>query len=189
MTFLAIKLFLGGALKRAWGWITALLGWAGRNPWQAAVVALLIGLAWTWHGKNKANARADRAEAATAQCINEGKKNRAAAIAQVKATEAKFEKAAKETDDAHSKELAQAMSAADRYAAANRVYVRPKASSVRPAASPSEGSDSAVLEVPAAATELVGITAADLKICTANSVYAKSAFNFGQALISAGLAE
>ena len=187
MTWLAIKLFAGGLLKRLWEAATALLGWAGRNPWQAAVIALLIALAWTWHGKNKANARADRAEAATAQCINEGKKNRAAAIAQVKATEAKFEKAAKETDDAHSKELAQAMSATDRYAAANRV--RPKASSVRPADPASEGQAAAVLEVPTAAAELVSITADDLKICTANSVYAKSAFNFGQALISAGLAE
>jgi len=164
MTWLAIKLFLGSALKRAWGWITALLGWAGRNPWQAAVVALLIALAWTWHGNTKRDRVIAKMETAAKAWQQASDANKAAAIAQVKATEAKFEKATKETDDAHSKELAQAMSATDRYAAAHRV--RPKASSVRPADPASEGSDSAVLEVPAPATELVGITADDFNRCT-----------------------
>ena len=48
---LAIKLFLGGLLKRLINAATALLGIVGRYPWQAACIALLCLSAWLWHGK------------------------------------------------------------------------------------------------------------------------------------------
>lgn len=54
MTWLAIKLFFGGVLKRLLGAATALFDFARRNPWKAVVIALLLALAWTWHGKSKA---------------------------------------------------------------------------------------------------------------------------------------
>ena len=54
MSFLAIKLFFGGVLKRLLGAATALFGAVRAYPREAAIVALLLALAWTWHGKSKA---------------------------------------------------------------------------------------------------------------------------------------
>lgn len=177
------KLFsLLGWAKKA---LTALLDLARRYPREAAIIALLIALAWTWHGNTKRDRVIAKWETAAKAWQSASDANKAAAIAQVKATEAKFTKAAKESDNAHDKELAQAMSAADRYAITHRV--RAERGSVSTASAASEGQDSGVHEVPAAATELVAISTDDLKICTANSVYAKSAYDWTQRLIAEGV--
>ena len=54
MGWLAIKLFLGGALKRLWEAATALWGVASRHPWQAALIVAVLAAGWQWRGKREA---------------------------------------------------------------------------------------------------------------------------------------
>lgn len=51
---------IGRWLKEA---ATAALSWIGRNPLLALVIGLSVALAWTWHGKGKAEQRVVQIEA------------------------------------------------------------------------------------------------------------------------------
>ena len=172
------------------GWakkaLTALLDLARRNPWQALTIALLVALAWQWHGKGQALDQRDAAiagRAADRKAYIEAEAEAAAlAMARLMAQEQFYKTKAKDADNAHDKELAVAGTAADRYIAANRVRCQAAGSSARQAAASSQGGGAAVPESPAAETELVAVTAADVRICTANYVYAKGAFDWANSL-------
>jgi hypothetical protein len=56
VTWLAIKLFAGGLLKRLWEAATALWGVASRHPWQAALIVAVLAAGWQWRGKQHAMA-------------------------------------------------------------------------------------------------------------------------------------
>ena len=59
MPFLLLKLLgIGKWLRQGAG---ALLGMVRRYPWPALVIALLLALAWTWHGKTSALGQRDAA--------------------------------------------------------------------------------------------------------------------------------
>ena len=72
MTWLAAKLFLGGALKRLWEALTGALKLALRHPWQAAIIALCVLSAWLWRGWSgeEAGRKADSALWAKAHATN-----------------------------------------------------------------------------------------------------------------------
>lgn len=185
---IAIKLFLGGALKRLLSGLTALWGLIRHHPKEAAIIALLALSAWQYRGKRAAFTERDAARAQTAACITAGKQAQAAQIALNKAAEAKSAAIAKETDIAHSKDLAGANAAADRYIAANRV--RPHGGSG--ASKASAGAEDAVAEGgngTGPEADLVAVTPADVMICTANTVRLQAVRDWGQALKAEGLAE
>jgi hypothetical protein len=104
MTWIAIKLFLGGAMKRLLSGLTALLGIARQHPWQTALAIALCALAWTWRGWSREEAAhlADNAKhkAELARIEQASAANLAAQIAQVKAVEAKSAAIAKDNANA-----------------------------------------------------------------------------------------
>lgn len=124
MPFLLLKLLgIGKWLREA---ATALFGWIGRYPWQAAVIALCALSAWLWHGNNvrdrkiaalevKNKAQADMFNRASAA-------NLAAQQAQVKALEAKYTEQAKEAQQAYDKAIATARPAVVRYIDGHRLH-------------------------------------------------------------------
>ena len=184
MPLLLLKLLgIGKWLKEA---ATALLRIAGRHPWQAALIAALCLSGWQWQGKRAALAERDVARAETAKALAAGIKARDAQIALNKAAEAKAAAIAKDTDDAHAKALALANDRTERWIAANRVR---QAGGSRPGgtSAAAEGETAGLPQAMPADAVMVG--AADVRICTARSQDALSAYEFGQALIKAGVAE
>lgn len=190
MPWLAIKLFFGGFLKRLTGAFSALLGWIGRYPWQAACLALLLASAWLWRGWNgeRAGRLADNlaADAAMKSVMDASEANAAAAQAQVKAVEAKSAELAKDADHAHELALQNARTATDRFIAANRV--RPGQGGSCPAPAPAEGNDPGVPpEVPS--DPLVFVREPDLQALVEWATVGVEAHNHAVDKINAGLAK
>ncbi len=160
-------------LLRLLGWgrtaLSALVGFIGRYPWQAACIALLCLSGWLWHGKSEAIAgrAADRAAYVAAQ--EEAEMRALAAKAE---TERKYERIATDADLSHARALADARAATDRYIAARRV--RPEA-----AACSASGSDPAPgnphSELPAGMPSGVVMAEADVRACSDLYDYAVSA--------------
>lgn len=173
-----------------WGWLkkaaVALLGLVQRYPLQTALIASLCLSGWLWRGKQEAIAERDLARVQFADCLRVGQKAREAQIALNNQTKAKYEAAAKEADHDHAKELADALDRTERWIAANRVR-QAGGSGAGVANAPAEGEVAGVHQEMPADAVLVG--AADVRICTARSQDALSAYEFGQALIWAGVAE
>lgn len=188
MTWLAIKLFMGGALKRLLNGLSALFNIARSHPWHAALIASMCLSGWLYRGKQSALAERDAARDETAQVIKAGQQALAAQIKLHDETKAAYAAKAKEANDDYAKDLAAASTAADRYANANRVR---KVCVSRPAenGASAENSDPGVLEVPATETELVAISRADFDKCTALYPYANGAYKWGVVLREAGLGE
>lgn len=187
MPFLLLKLLgIGGAwLKQA---ATALLGVIGRYPWQSACIALLALSAMLWRGNIKANARADRAEAATTQCITAGRQAQANQIALNKAAEAKSAAIAKDQDNEHEKQLALANDRTDSFIRANRV--RPHGGSgASKAGAGAEGTVAESGDGQGLPSELVAVPAADVRLCTENTLRLEAVRDWGVALREAGLGE
>lgn len=66
MLGIGLKLLgIGKWLSEAAG---AAFRWLVRNPWAAAVIALSIALAWTWHGRSTARDERDAAKAQVVAC-------------------------------------------------------------------------------------------------------------------------
>lgn len=171
MPFLAIKLFFGGVLKRLLGAATALFDFARRNPWQAAVIALLLALAWTWHGKSKAIEQRDAwiiaFDKQKAAYIAAQKEAEANAIAAKLAQEAKDEQRRKDADNALKQDMADDRRRADAYA--NRMRCQAPRSAPSGANLPSATEAPQVDNGPGDFAELVGITRTDFNVCTVNS--------------------
>jgi hypothetical protein len=190
MSFLAIKLFLGGALKRLLSGLRALLGIARRHPWQFALIVALCACGWLWRGWSREEAAhlADNAKhkAELARIEQASDANLAAQIAQVKAVEAKSAAIAKESDREHSIELAAARSAADRYAARNRVRTE---TVYRSAPGSTAESDSPGIPAdPAPEAFMVAISRDDLDRCATSYAYAVSAHKWAGEMIEKDLA-
>lgn len=188
MITIAIKLFLGGALKRLLSGLTALWGLIRHHPKEAAIIALLALSAWQYRGKRAAFTERDAARAQTAQVITAGQQALAAQIKLHDETKAAYAAKAKEANDDYAKDIAAANTAGDKYAAANRVRGKACVGRASQTSASAEVADPGVLEV--TATEaLVAITRADFDKCTALYPYANGAYKWGVALREAGLAE
>lgn len=131
--------------------------------------------------------RLTTARATIAQLEQASKSARAAQIAANQAAEARHSAIAKDIDHAHQIALAEAHSAAERFIAANRVRPNDQGSpgrSTPPAvyhgAPVGTGSDTA--------SELVAITAADVRACTAQTLQADAGREWAERLIAEGLA-
>ena len=125
MTWLAAKLFMGGALKRLWEAMTGALKLALRHPWQAAIIALCVALAGVWWVKSgqveDANRRADKWHTAWGAMDTAQKEAMRLAVAEKAAKEAQSRTDAERITREHSTLVADNRSAADRFIAANRL--------------------------------------------------------------------
>ena len=187
MTWLAIKLFLGGALKRLWEALTALWGVASRHPWQAALIVAVLAAGWQWRGKQQALDALAKCQTESAAKDAASKANAAAQLAQKRAWEAKSTALAKDADNAYTQGMADARTATDRYIAANRM--RPQASRISAPRASGEGKDTGVPESLPADPGLVGVSESDLQACAGAVTYGIAAHNNAVDKIVAGLAE
>jgi len=186
MPWLAIKLFMGGALKRLLNGLSALFNIARSHPWQFALALALCLSGWLWRGKQSAIAERDAARAETAQAINAGQQALAAQIKLHDETKAAYAAAAKDADNAHEIELAAASDRTERYISSHGVR-QACGSRASVASAPAEDRSAGLHEeVPA---DSVVVSAADVRTCTAATSYAVSAWKWGQSLKADGLAQ
>lgn len=169
MPFFLLKLLgIGKWLKQALG---TLLGLIRTYPREASIIALLLALAWTWHGKSKAIEQRDAWHLAfdkqKAAYIAAQREAEAKAIAAKLAQEAKDEQRRKDADNALKQALADDRRRTDDYARRMR-YQAPRSA---PSGTdlPSTAKTPEVDHRSSGVAELVGITRADLEICTVNS--------------------
>jgi hypothetical protein len=194
MTWLAIKLFFGGLLKRLTGVISTLLGWVGRYPWQAALIVALCLSGWLWRGRQAARVEAAQWEQKfTDQKATYEKAQADALLAQIAA-----DKGNTGTQTGINKEVelvsvqieAARKDAVAQYARANPVRVCRQA----PASAPSGAGPANVPDNPGqpdGPTEIPGmvaITRDDLDDLTREAVQGAERFNYLDALIKEGLA-
>ena len=184
MPFLLLKLLGIGKWLR--GAATALLGVVGRYPWQSACIALLALSAGLWRGNVSKERLIVYMKAERVKILDAQDQARAAQLAVNKAAEDKSRQIAKDSDNAHAIELADARTAADRYIAANRV--RPDgAYRPGPAIATAQGDNPGVPDgLPAAG--FVVVSDSDVQACTAATSYAVAAHNQAMDKIAAGLA-
>jgi hypothetical protein len=179
------------------GWLkktaTALLGVAGRYPWQAALIASLCLSGWLWHGKGKAIGERDAARAETTALkasyvkaqADAAQAQRAADQANVASQTARNEKL--ELTYAQT-ETARRNAVAD-YIAGHRVRACPAQSAASGSAQAGVHPDPAE---PADSTEtagLVTVTTIDLDSLTAGAVHGAKCTGFLNTLIAEGLAK
>ena len=182
MTWLAIKLFLGGALKRLWEAITALFGLVRIYPREAIIVALLVAFAWAWHGNTKRDRVIADWQTAAKAWQSASDANKAAAIAQVKATEAKYKQAAKENS------LVEKALRAD-LGARNVAYAdRMRADKVCRVNTPAAPSPDPAPVDNSPGPDAVVVSRADFDILAENTIRLKAANEWGQSLVKDGLA-
>jgi hypothetical protein len=194
MTWLAIKLFLGGAIKRLTEALTALLGWAARYPWQAAVIASLCLSGWLWRGRQAARVEAARWE----QAFVDQKAAYLSAQAEAKSRQiirdrqelAAQTALAAQVEQAHAANDTIRKNAVDAYARAHPVRLCRQA----PASAPSGPGETSVPgdpgqpdEAPADA-DLVAITRTDLDHLAAKAMRDSEWMNWADALIKQGRA-
>jgi hypothetical protein len=166
--------------------IAFLKRWQSLLPW-AIVLALLLRLyGFLWF--DGVIEQRDRARVQFADCQRAGIKAREAQIALNNQTKAKYEAAAKEADHEHEKALALANDRTERWIAANRV--RQTGGSRPGGASPAaEGEATERGDGPGEGTDLVAVSADDVRICTANTLRLKAVNEWGKALVESGVAE
>lgn len=194
MTWLAIKLFLGGALKRLLSLLGTVADFARRYPWQAACIALLLALAWQTRGKSNAIEERDIARAETRAIVAEYEKAQLLAAAkQANADRREFalKSSLAEKADALSRSVAVASrSAVAAYARAHPVSLcrqAPDSAASGPGdinvpgypGQPSDGTEGG---------ELVAITRADLDILAEEAMQGAVRHRFLRSLVDAGLA-
>lgn len=124
----------------------------------------------------KAGRKADRQSYTDAQAEAK-RKAEAARLAE----EARYRRQAEEADNAHEAQLADARDDAERYIAANRV--RPEAAGRSPGG-PGTGPESGAPRVPEGLPPdgLVAVTEADVRACTAATIYAFNAHRWANGL-------
>jgi len=181
-------------LLGVWGWLknaaTAVFRAAISYPWQAGCIALALALIWAWTGwtaeKNGREADALAHAEQIAQIELASDENLKAAIEQVNRIEAESAQRAKDADNAHRIELADARAAADRYISANRVRWQDIRGG-NPAPAPERDNPGIPDGLPAR-TDMVAISEQDLQACTESYTYALSAHNNAMDKIEAGVA-
>ncbi|MES2902887.1 MAG: hypothetical protein V4696_01755 [Pseudomonadota bacterium] len=183
---LGAALFLiPGLLPRAIEAAGAVLGVVRRNPWPAAVIALLLACGWLWMGKNKAEDQRDFARnlakeerANHVQTIanyrEAQKRARAFAVAQKQAEEARHKANAERIDRAFKNQLADARDATAEYIRTHRVRAEPGGGAAQGGggsafAAPGDRSASGG-ERSGGTAFMVAVAEADIGICTANTL-------------------
>jgi hypothetical protein len=177
--WIAIKAW--GLWSRIGSGLSALGGFAMRNPWPALAVVLLIGngVQLVMHKRDRAVIAGDKAQldaVAAAQVAA----SRAALAAHVQ-QEAAYQAKAKEADNAHQSELETAQKAADRYIADHHeptcgVQPASAARSGGDTAASAQGGDPAVsASMPA---DAVVVSQGDVRACTAAVTYGIDAHNW-----------
>lgn len=155
-----------------------------RYRWLIAVVPLALALAWQSWQAHRWHKAADKARAAIVALQAASDANKAAALAQNRAWEAKSAQIAKDAQHDHELALADARDAVAQYAATHRLRSSQGGVCTAPAAS--EGVSAAVPESPAAEV-FVSVSEADLTTCAANYTYAQSAYEWAKGLVDQGL--
>ncbi len=173
----AALIFIPGAAANALRALGAALDVVRRNPWQCAVLALLLACGLLWRGWNHADDEtavqvagraADRKAVADAQV-----EAARLAIAAKAATEARYRANAERIDHAHETQLADARSDVDRYIADHRVRAQGVAGSRGGTPATADNRDPGVLAgLPA---NYVPVAESDLRACAAATAYALSA--------------
>jgi hypothetical protein len=194
MTWLAVKLFFGGALKRLTEALTALLGWIARYPWQAALIASMCLSGWLWRGRQAARVEAARWEQAFVDQKAAYQKAQAdALLAQIAADKANLAAQtalAAQVEQAHAANDTIRKNAVDTYARAHPVRLCRQAHA-SPASGPGEtsvpGDPGQPDEAPADA-DLVAITRTDLDHLAAKAMRDSEWMNWADALIKQGRA-
>lgn len=130
----------------------------------------------------------DNAKADLAKAITAGHQALAAQIKIHDETKAAYAAKAKEADREHEIELAAASDRTERFIAGNGVR---KACGSRTivASAPTESATPPRSDGPGSASDLVAVTPADVRLCTANSLRLKAVHDWGVVLREAGLAE
>lgn len=181
----ALALHLLGVL----GWLkklaVALVDLARRYPWQALALVLLCACAWQTRQVHQWKETSHRWQSTAKAMQDASEANKAAAIAQNRAWEAKSAQIAKDSEHDHELALADARDATARYIAAHRVRANQGGICAAPAAS--EGANTAVPEKPAAETVMAAVSADDLTACATNYTYAQSAYEWAKGLLDQGL--
>lgn len=153
----------------------ALIAWRFLKdmPWQiwAALICAALLIAAYRAGYNARDERADREMSEMLASVEAGQERaRAAQQAALDAEQARYDELAERTDRDARINQAAAMSAADRYIAANRV--RPPSGSVASPASAApqgDGSSGVVGPDQPAIVDAVAVSAEDVRICTVNT--------------------
>lgn len=177
-----LKLALGSlnGVRSAFTWL-----FADARRWMGALIVLIALYALhERNGWNKCEADGVAYKAAVAKASADNRVAQAKLLADQKA---KFDASAEKTDALYETELANARSAADRYKLAHRVPA--SNGGIGAAASPAQGDAAGVPETTPADAELVAVTGADIDACTTDYVNAKAAYDWGQDLVSKGVAE
>ena len=181
-------LWLLGAAKWAREAAGALFGLIRTYPLLAALIASLCLSGWLWRGKQSALAERDAARDETAQVIKAGQQALAAQIKLHDETKAAYAAKAKEADREHEIELAAASDRTERFIANNGVR-KACGSRTSVASAPAESAVAESGDGPGSDPDLVGVTPADVRLCTANSLRLKAVHDWGEGLRAAGLAE
>lgn len=180
MPWLILRLLgIGKWLREA---LSALVRLAGRFPREAAIIALLLACAWLWHGNTKRDRAIARWEQAAKAWQQASDANRALAVAQVKAVEAKSAQLAKDNQD-HEQDL-RAQLGARSAAYADRMRADAYCRSTAPA--PAEDHPAPVDHGPGADAVILGRT--DFDILTENTVRLKAANEWAKSLVKEGMA-
>lgn len=169
MTWLAIKLLLGGWLGRLRAALSTLAAWAGRNPAWALCIALTALCGVCWH---EWSVKARQVEHLTSEIAQfRDAQAQATAIAQqaLRHQEAAYIAKAQEADHAYQTQLAAAQSSADRYIASHRVRASGGAGSAGSAIASPQGSSAQSGDGPGTEPDMVAVTAGDIQVCTTNT--------------------
>jgi len=192
MTWLAIKLFFGGFIKRAIEALSALFRTACRYPWQATFVAALCLAGWQTWGKQTAIKERDAQIAGRAS----DKLAYEAAQVQAKAKQAALDNRTAETFRSISQRIEYAareyegafVSAADRYANANRVRRQGAGGASCGSAAPGVHPDPAAPFGGEEDANMVAVTRPDFDALTGQAMQNAERGGFLTALVDAGLA-
>jgi hypothetical protein len=192
MTWLAVKLLFGGFIKRAIEALSALFRFARDNPWRMVAIVAVMACGWLWQARN-----AERAKVSdiTAVLISERLATEAAQV-QAKAKQAALDNRTAETFRSISERIEYAareyegafVSAADRYANANRVRRQGAGGASCGPAAPGVHPDPAAPFDGQADAELVAVTRPDFDALTGQAMQNAERGGFLTALVDAGLA-
>lgn len=178
MPWLAIKLFMGGLLKR----LTGLLGVVGRYPWQSACIALLCLSGAFWHVIGKRNDTIAGLNGKIGQIVAASDENHAAQVAQVKALEAKSQQLARDNANVETQIRTVYVDRRDSYADRMRFD---KVCRVSPG-SPGQDSPAPIDNGPGA--DSVVVSRADFDIFVENTGRLVAVHQWGDGQLDAGLA-
>ena len=178
-------------LLGVWGWLkkAALSAFSAavRYPWQTACLVAVVASCWLWRGKESALRERDAARAQIVALVKASDDNRKAAEEQVRQQQAAFDQAAKESQDEYETQLSAYRGRAGTYAASHRVS-RLQAYQCAPATS-SQGQNPGVPDSGPAPGDYIAVRQDDYDALIENTVRLKAAYEWGQQMIAAGLAE